>query len=513
MTGDPDAYAEALKDKSDLVVPTGNYATLIAATEHGAFFSQEFRLGDKLMNAREAKVYEQELDKLEAEEAKRQAEAGDTNGGISGPIRIPSVSETIRTQLEAIGETPENAGLEASLYRGLENLAERAVIDPVEFSQRYGFVIGQSATARPTLEEADAALLAKEKARAPRAVPSIPSERPDAVTTPATGERPADLALERARADEGGDEQGRGDGDVARSGGLPAATVDTEPADVFARQSPEQTAARLTPEVHRELVRIEDEMETFPFTKQTWNWLGEGPKTGKAAGGHAKIVAGSSGAIVYNDILYLAPVNRVRSGKRKGVHLDRKAVMPMWRYAVVAYLRAAAQAGLLKTDLSPDALCVLLDSQCRRWWNIDIKQLQSKRHVLGYAGRYARRPPIAEHRFREIDRQEVRFLTKDTRTRQTVETVYFTAEFLTTLADHVPDHYRHNIRYFGLLAPRVKGQSHDVVFALLGQQRLAKPSRQKWAASIQRAFGVDPLLDGEGQRMHWTRWLPPERSH
>ena len=35
------------------------------------------------------------------------------------------------------------------------------------------------------------------------------------------------------------------------------------------------------------------------------------------------------------------------SGWRKRVHLDRKAVMPMWRYAVIAYLRAAAQAGLL----------------------------------------------------------------------------------------------------------------------------------------------------------------------
>lgn len=60
--------------------------------------------------------------------------------------------------------------------------------------------------------------------------------------------------------------------------------------------------------------------------------------------------------------------------------------------------------------------------------------------------------------------------------------------------------------------PNPKGRTHDVAFALLGQQRLARPSRQKWATSIQRTFGVDPLLDGEGQRMHWTRRLPPEQS-
>ena len=124
-----------------------------------------------------------------------------------------------------------------------------------------------------------------------------------------------------------------------------------------------------------------------------------------------------------------------------------------------------------------------------------------------YAGRYARRPPIAQHRFRTITRQEIRFVTKDTRTKRTVETTYTPAAFLATLADHVPDRYRHNIRYFGLLAPRVKCQTHDAVFALLGQERLGKPRRLRWATSIQKCFGVDPLMDRDGQRMRW-----PSRS-
>ena len=68
---------------------------------------------------------------------------------------------------------------------------------------------------------------------------------------------------------------------------------------------------------------------------------------------------------------------------------------------------------------------------------------------------------------------------------------------------------RHNIRYFGLLAPRVKSRTHDAVFALLGQERLGKPRRLRWAASMKKSFGVDPLLDREGQRMRWTRRLPP----
>ena len=143
------------------------------------------------------------------------------------------------------------------------------------------------------------------------------------------------------------------------------------------------------------------------------------------------------------------------------------------------------------------------------WWIIDIKRFRSKKQFLGYAGRYARRPPIAQHRFREIDRQKIRFVTKDTRTKRMVETTYTPAEFLTTLADHIPDRYRHNIRYFGLLAPRVKGQTHDAVFALLGQERLGKPRPLRWAASMKKSFGVDPLLDREGQQMRWARRMPP----
>ena len=183
--------------------------------------------------------------------------------------------------------------------------------------------------------------------------------------------------------------------------------------------------------------------------------------------------------------------------------LDRKALMPMWRYAVITLLREAARAGVLETDLDRSALLRLLTAQYERWWNIDVKRFKSKKQFLGYAGRYARRPPIAQHRFRTINRQEIRFVTKDTRSKRTVETTYTPAEFLSTLAHHVPDRYRHNVRYFGLLAPRVKSQTHDAVFALLGQERLGKPRRLRWATSMQKCFGVDPLVDRDGQRMRW----------
>ena len=191
--------------------------------------------------------------------------------------------------------------------------------------------------------------------------------------------------------------------------------------------------------------------------------------------------------------------------------LDRKALMPMWRYAVITYLRAAYRMGVLETALTARQLAELLRQQYERWWNIHLQRFRSKQSFLGYAGRYARRPPIAQHRFRHIDRHEVRFVTKDTRTKRRVMTRYTMPGFLTTLADHVPDRYRHNIRYFVLLAPRTKACTHDTVFALLGQARRGKPRRLSWAASLKKSFGVDPLLDSRGERMRRIGRLKPAR--
>ena len=186
--------------------------------------------------------------------------------------------------------------------------------------------------------------------------------------------------------------------------------------------------------------------------------------------------------------------------------------MPMWRYAVITLLREAARAGVLDTEMPRRELRRFLTAQYERWWNIDVKRFRSKKQFLGYAGRYARRPPIAQHRFRTVSGQEIRFVTKDTRTQKTVETAYTPAAFLAALADHVPDRYRHNVRYFGLLAPRVKCQTHDALFALLGQERLGRPRRLRWATSLQKCFGVDPLVDRKGRRIRWVRRVLPTKS-
>ena len=72
-----------------------------------------------------------------------------------------------------------------------------------------------------------------------------------------------------------------------------------------------------------------------------------------------------------------------------------------------------------------------------------------------------------------------------------------------------PQRYEHAVRSFGLFAPRTIHNSSAAVFTILGQTPRPRPTHLKWAMSIKRDFGWDPLLDHMGNRMRWTRRIPP----
>jgi hypothetical protein len=85
-------------------------------------------------------------------------------------------------------------------------------------------------------------------------------------------------------------------------------------------------------------------------------------------------------------------------------------------------------------------------------------------------------------------------------------------EFIERSSQHIPERYRHTVRSFGLFAPRAMAQTSDTVFAILGQELRTRPKPRRWAESIKRDFGRDPLLDSKGNRMTWVRRLAPRSS-
>jgi hypothetical protein len=82
-------------------------------------------------------------------------------------------------------------------------------------------------------------------------------------------------------------------------------------------------------------------------------------------------------------------------------------------------------------------------------------------------------------------------------------------EFVDRWAQHIPERYQHAVHSFGLFAPRTLKQTSAAIFAILGQEPRARPKARRWADSLKRDFGHDPLLDGEGKRMRWVRRMPP----
>jgi hypothetical protein len=78
------------------------------------------------------------------------------------------------------------------------------------------------------------------------------------------------------------------------------------------------------------------------------------------------------------------------------VYYDRDLLMKSWRKAVIALLRAALRAGQLHSAMNVDQMEEMLTEQEKCNWIIKIQSFEDKWHFLQYAGRYVRRPPIAQ---------------------------------------------------------------------------------------------------------------------
>ena len=194
------------------------------------------------------------------------------------------------------------------------------------------------------------------------------------------------------------------------------------------------------------------------------------------------------------------------------LNYDRDELMEAWRRAVIRLLRVALQSGQLDTKLSVEEIDALLTDQEKRWWSIKIRSFRSKGCFLQYAGRYIRRPPIAQRRITWIGKRTVRFWFKDKKLRCRVDVECSLEEFIDRWSQHIPERYQHAVRSFGLFSPRTLRQTSAAIFAILGQEQPPRPKPRPWADSIKRDFGRDPLLDPAGKRMRWVGRLAPKPS-
>jgi hypothetical protein len=152
----------------------------------------------------------------------------------------------------------------------------------------------------------------------------------------------------------------------------------------------------------------------------------------------------------------------------------------------------------------------MLTDQENIGWILKIQSFKSRAHYLQYAGRYIRRPPIAQRRITYAGEGTVRFWYKDKKLRHRVEIRCSLEEFIDRWACHIREYYQHGVQGFGLFAPRALRQTSAAVFAILRQEPRPRPKPRPWADSLKRDFGRDPLLVPTGKRMHWVRRAAPK---
>src|SRR5258708_17256869 len=119
--------------------------------------------------------------------------------------------------------------------------------------------------------------------------------------------------------------------------------------------------------------------------------------------------------------------------------------MKLGRDAVIKLFRAALREGLLKTEMSFDQMEVMLAQQAERWWSIKIQSFKSTEHFLRYAGRYVRRPPIAQHRITCIRERSVTFWVKDKKLGRRVDVQCSPDEFIDLWSQHIPWRHKHSV--------------------------------------------------------------------
>jgi len=184
----------------------------------------------------------------------------------------------------------------------------------------------------------------------------------------------------------------------------------------------------------------------------------------------------------------------------KSLFFKKEPLMKMWRYRVIQCLRLTYQNKTLQLPKSLQALCpnqtswnLWLDRRYQQRWIIHCaKPKPNFTHSLHYLGSYIKRPPIAQSRILHYDGRIVLFRYFDHRTKQHKQRTCTASEFIQRFTQHIPDKGFRMIRYYGLLANRVRGQLLPLVYKLIKQtQRITYPLR--WAKLSLRELGFDPL--------------------
>ena len=187
----------------------------------------------------------------------------------------------------------------------------------------------------------------------------------------------------------------------------------------------------------------------------------------------------------------------------KSLYFDEDRLMKIWRYQMIKLFRKHYRNNELKIpasiqkELNPiQTFNSFLNKQYKKKWIVKCSQATEHYNLtVNYLARYVKRPPIAESKLRHYDGTDVLFSYKDHASKSHRLFKASVDDFISRFIQHIPDIGFRMIRYFGVLANRVRGRLLPIIYQLLGQQRLCKKVAQQlsFASLMISSFGVNPL--------------------
>jgi hypothetical protein len=111
------------------------------------------------------------------------------------------------------------------------------------------------------------------------------------------------------------------------------------------------------------------------------------------------------------------------------------------------------------------------------------------KELIGYIGRYMRRPAIALRRILSYDGKTVTFKYFDKKEKKEKTETIDVMEFIARIIRHIPDRNFKTIRYYGLYSRRNKGKVDKIL-----KIRKNKVPRKSWQEKVEAGTGKNPLI-------------------
>ena len=164
--------------------------------------------------------------------------------------------------------------------------------------------------------------------------------------------------------------------------------------------------------------------------------------------------------------------------KQKGYLLPIRAVMPVFRGKLLAYIDSAVERGMITLPGTIQEWRNLRNKLGRKKWNVHIRERYDHgRGILIYLSRYIRGGAMSNKRIMSYTERGVAFSHRASEGREIMTLPV--AEFIRRYLLHVPLPHAKVVRYYGLYAPTAK-EVLSVCRAIFGQDAVNEPDSLDW---------------------------------